>query len=149
MRRIIAIVSLSFAALIAAPVAWSQAPAKSAPPARPDPIHDIIILKDSESINGDVKTDDFTLKTRYGSIPLKKKDMLAIEYRKPPNKVQDEVQIDAATRLYGDLQPAVIKVEVNGKVLDIPKTDILAIMFMRPIEAVSDATRRALGQRKP
>jgi hypothetical protein len=63
--------------------------------------------------------------------------------------VQDEVQIDAATRLYGDLQPAVIKVEVNGKVLDIPKTDILAIMFMRPIEAVSDATRRALGQRKP
>jgi hypothetical protein len=148
MRRTIAVVSLSFAAVIAAPVAWGQAPAKSASPARPDPIHDFIILKDSESINGAVKTDDFTLKTKYASIPLKKKDMLAVEYRKPPNKIQDEVQIDAVTRLYGDLQPAIIKVEVNGKVLDIPKTDILAIMFMRPIETVSEATRRALG-RKP
>ena len=131
----------------ATPLGHAQTSAKPAA-SHPDPIHDIIVLKDSESINGDVKTDSYVLKAKYGDIPLKKKDMLAIEYRKPPNKTQDEVQIDAGTRLYGDMQPAVIQVEVNGKVLSIPKADILAIMFMRPIGTVSEATLRALG-RKP
>lgn len=141
-----AVASLLLAVVAVSP-AWAQAPARPSA-THPDPIHDIIVLKDSESINGDVKTDDFVLKAKYADIPLKKKDMLAVEYRKPPNKMQDEVQIDAGTRLYGDLQPAVVKVEVNGKVIDIPKADILAIMFMRPIGTLSEATRRALG-RKP
>jgi len=142
-RRAIAIVFLSVASV----AVFAQAPAKPAS-TRPDPIRDFIILKDSESINGDVKVAVFTLKTKYGTLSLKKEEMLAVEYRKPPNKLQDEVQIDAGMRLYGDLQPAVIKVDTGKGVLDIPKTDILAIMFMRPIETVSEATRKALG-RKP
>ena len=145
LRRAAGVAVPLFFASVAVSVAFAQAPAKPAP-ARPDPIRDFIMLKDSESINGDVKTDSYVLKTKYGDIPLKKKDIAAVEYRKPPNKMQDEVQLsDYITRLYGDLQPAVIKVEVKGKVVDIPKTDILSIAFLRPIETVSPATRGALG----
>ena len=95
--RATAAAALFVASVLAPPLAWSQAASKAAP-ARPDPIRDFIMLKDSEALNGDVKTDKYVLKTKYGDIALK-------------------------------------------------KTDILAIMFMRPIETVSEATRKALGRK--
>ena len=141
--RSVAVVFLFLAHLAAASDASAQAPAKSK-------IQDIVQLKDGQSSNGEVKVAEFTLKTRYGTLTIPKKDILAIEYRKPPNKLEDEVQISAGTRLRGDLLPAVIKVNADGLGdLDIPKTDILAIMIQRPIEDVTDATRKALGRRKP
>jgi hypothetical protein len=146
-QRAIAIVSLAVACLTI-PAADAQAP-KSPPAAKPQGsvIHDFVMLKDGTSINGDVKTDSFTLKTKYGPLNLAKKDMLAVEYRKPPNKMEDEVQVSAGTRLAGDLQPAVLKIRVeNLGELDIPKTEILAIMFQRPIEDLSEPTRKALGR---
>src|SRR5437762_8748683 len=113
-RHALAVASVVIASLIPAPGAWAQAPATPAAPAKSraparSTIHDFVMLKDGTSINGDVKVVTFTLKTKYGTLTIPKADILAIEYRKPPNKLEDEVQISAGTRLRGDLQPAVIK----------------------------------------
>ncbi|MGZ5038375.1 MAG: hypothetical protein ACXWG1_01520 [Usitatibacter sp.] len=130
--------SLLLALVVVATDAAAQAPAKSQ-------IHDIVVLKDGTSINGDVKVATFTLKLKYGSLSIPKGDILEIEYRKPPNTPQDEVQISAGTRLNGDLLPATIKVNVDGLGdVDIPKSDILAMVLQRPIETLSPATRKAL-----
>ena len=108
-------------------------------------IHDIVVLKDGSSINGDVKVATFTLKLKYGSLAIPKGDILEIEYRNPPNTPQDEVQISAGTRLRGDLEPAMIKINVDGLGdIQIPKTDILAMVLQRPIDTLSPATRKAL-----
>jgi hypothetical protein len=143
-QRAIAAVSLALCFAIPAAFAQAQKPAAAAKPAN-SVIHDFVMLKNGKSINGDVLTDPFTLKLAYGSLKIPKKDMLTVEYKKPPNLMEDEVQVSAGTRLGGDLQPATVKIRVeNLGVLDIPKADILAIMFQRPIEAVSEATRKAL-----
>ncbi len=141
--RTVAVVSVFLASLAAASDASAQAHAKST-------IQDIVVLKHGKSINGDVKVPVFTLKTQYGTLSIPKNGILEIEYRKPPNTPEDEVQISAGTRLRGDLDPAMVKVNVDGLGdLDIPKSDILAIIIQRPIKDVSEATRKALGRRKP
>ena len=133
----------------AAPWAEAQAPAKPQPSAK-SRIHDMLVLKNSQSINGNVKVTTFTLRTGYGDVPLKKSDILAVDYRKPPNRMQDEVQLSAGTRLYGDLQPTPIPIDVEelGTVFNIPKDDILTMILQRPIENVSQETEQALRARK-
>jgi len=135
-------IAFVFAVSLAASESYAQA-AKPAPTR--SKIHDIVILKDGSGINGEVKVATFTLKTKYGPLPIPKGDILMIEYKKLPNTPEDEVQISAGTRLKGDLLPTPVKVNVDGLGdLDIPKSDILAIILQRPIEGVSEATRRAL-----
>lgn len=137
-----------FALLCLASFALASGPASAqAAPTGPK-IRDFIMLKDGTSINGDVKVVEFILKTKYGSLPIPKLDVLEIEYRKPPNLPEDEIQVSAGTRMRGDVGPAVLKVDVEGLgLVDIPKSDILAIVISRPLENLSPATKKAL-QRK-
>lgn len=137
-----------FALLCLASFALASGPASAqAAPTGPK-IRDFIMLKDGTSINGDVKVVEFILKTKYGSLPIPKLDVLEIEYRKPPNLPEDEIQVSAGTRMRGDVGPAVLKVDVDGLgLVDIPKSDILAIVISRPLENLSPATKKAL-QRK-
>ena len=111
-------------------------------------IRDFLMLKDGTSINGDVKVAEFVLTTKYGVQRIPKLDVLEIEYRKPPNLPEDEIQVSAGTRMRGDVGPAVLKVDVDGfGVIDIPKSDILSIVISRPLESLSPATRKALQRR--
>jgi hypothetical protein len=110
-------------------------------------IQDLVVLKDGASINGDVKTIQFILKTKYGQLKLKKTEILSVEYKNPPYAAEDEVQVSAGTRLRGDLLPEKIRVgfEDTTQVVVIPKSDILALIFFTGrSRGVSAATRRAL-----
>ena len=144
-QRALAVVSF-FVLSLAVSVAHAQAQKAPAPArAANSVIHDLVMLKSGKSINGEVLTTPFTLKTAYGSLSIPKKDMLMIEYKKPPNLMEDVVQISAGSRLSGDLLPDKVKVKVeNLGTLEIPKVDILVILFQRPIEDVSPATKKAL-----
>ena len=140
----LAVVALCTAASCSSWVA-AQAPAKPSPSVK-SRIHDLLVLKNSESMNGNVKVDVFTLKTQYGDLKLKKSDILSVDFKKPPNRMQDEVQVSAGSRLYGDLQPTPIPFdfEESGQILNVPKADILTMTLQAPIEDVSPATRDAL-----
>src|SRR3954468_1624144 len=79
---------LLLACILAATGASAQGPANAV-------IHDIVILKDSQSINGEVKVPVFTLKSKFGTLQISRDNILEIEYRKPPNRLEDEVQLSA------------------------------------------------------
>jgi len=135
---------------LSSPFAAAQAPAKPQTSAK-SRIHDLLVLKNSQSINGNVMVDVFTLKTDYGDLKLKKSEIRSVDFKKPPNRMQDEVQSSAGTRLYGDLQPTPIPIDVeeSGQVFKIPKQDILTMTLQAPIEDVSAETKEALKKKKP
>jgi hypothetical protein len=108
---------------------------------------ELLVLKNGKSINGTVKTDPFTLKTDYGDLKLRKKNILSIEYKNPPYMLQDEVQVSAGTRVGGELLPATIRIELEdtGQIISIPKSDILSIvLFTGRSRNISTATTRKL-----
>jgi len=109
-------------------------------------IADIVVLKGGPSINGAVLVPQFALATPYGTLKFKKTDILAVEYKNPPYADSDQVQVDAGTRLSGELGPAVIKVrlQATGQVIAIPKTDIHSLVFFTRRQRLSRATRDAL-----
>lgn len=111
-------------------------------------IQDLIVLKDGTSINGVVDIVTFELRTRYGTLTLRKSDILSIEYAKPPITAQDEVQTSAGGRLAGDLQPSPVPivVESTGTRVEIAKEDVLALVFFTGQWKVSDNTRKALAR---
>lgn len=94
-------------------------------------IGDIIMLKDGTSINGEVITKAFILKTKFGDIKLKKSDILTVHFKNKTQFSADEVQISAGTRLEGDFQPAVfdIRIEELDQVVQINKSDIGTLIF--------------------
>lgn len=94
-------------------------------------IGDYIVLKDGTSINGEILTKEFVLKTKFGQLKFKKSDILTAHYKNPPQFLSDEVQISAGTRLEGDLLPAVldIRIEDLDQVVQINKSDIHTLVF--------------------
>lgn len=94
-------------------------------------IGDYIVLKDGTSINGEVLTKEFVLKTKFGKLKFKKSDILTVHYKNPPQFLSDEVRLSAGTRLEGDLQPAVldIRIEDLDQVVQIDKKDIHTLVF--------------------
>jgi hypothetical protein len=109
---------------------------------------EIIILHGGDSLNGVVHVKEFLLKTRYGDLIFKKKQILAIEYKNPPFADVDEVQVDAGTRLGGELFPEVIPFEPasTGQVIQIPKGDIHSIVLFITKRRASKATRDAVAK---
>ena len=110
-------------------------------------IQELIVLKNGKSIHGALRTDPFTLRTEFGALKLRKRDILSIEYKNLPYMLQDEVQVSAGTRIGGELLPAKIRIALDntGQIIVIPKSDILAIvLFTGRSRPVSAATRRLL-----
>jgi hypothetical protein len=109
-------------------------------------ISDVVIIKGGPSVNGEVLVKLFTLITGYGTLKLKKSEILAVEYKNPPFTDRDEVQTHAGTRIPGDLRPEVVPVRLEGttQILKIPKTDIHSLIFFTGQGRASAATRKAL-----
>ena len=112
-------------------------------------IKDLIVFKDGESVNGELLTSKFVLKTKYGQLPISKADILAIEYKNPPFSEEDEVQATIGSCLSGELFPEVIqfRFENTSQTLNIPKSDIHSIVFfVGRTRRLSGNTRKALKQ---
>jgi len=109
-------------------------------------IQDLVVMVDGSSVNGEVLVKEFTLKLKYGTLKLKKKEILAVDYKNPPFADTDEVQVSAGTRLKGDLHPVVVPVrfESTTQVIDLPKADIRSLVFFLNSRALSKKAKAAL-----
>jgi hypothetical protein len=111
-------------------------------------VMDFVQLKGGESINGIVDVKVFTIKGKYGTLRIPKKEIMTIQYKNSPYVLSDEIKTSAGTRYEGDILPAVVPVRFEGgnQVLKIPKQDIVAIMlFGGALRPLSAATRRKLA----
>ena len=111
-------------------------------------IADFVQLKNGQYINGSIDVSIFTIKTPYGTLRVRKKDILNITYKNPPYFLADEAKLSAGTRIEGDILPAVIPVRVEGEgpALRIPKKDIhTLVFFLGRKRSISTATRRRVA----
>lgn len=112
-------------------------------------INDFIMFKDGTSINGEVLTKKFGLKTKFGSLDLKKSDILTVHYKNPPQFLLDEVRLSAGTKLEGDMLPAVldIRIEDLDQVAHINKSDIHTLVFFTGSrKKISEKTKKLVAR---
>lgn len=98
---------------------------------------DILLLKDGQSLNGTVETNEFVIQTSFAKLKFKKKAILQIHF-KSHQFPWDVMQLQRAEdRIRGEISPSIIKfkVEENGQVIDVDKTLIHTIVFLTSFQA--------------
>ena len=114
-------------------------------------IGDLVMFKDGTSINGLVNVKQFTIKTKYGTLKLKKKDIFTIHYKNPPQFLVDEMQLGAGTRLEGEILPSIIPIRPEGfnQTLNVSKNDIGTLVFYTGArQSISKAITKQLQKLK-
>ena len=93
-------------------------------------IHDVIVFKDGNLVNGKVLTKTFPIKTSYGEIIVKKKDIANIHMRGIQFKTDQIITLDL-NRFKGSLQEAIIRIKLkDGQNIDVAKNKINTIMLL-------------------
>ena len=93
-------------------------------------IFDVIVFKDGNLINGKVLTPSFAIKTSYGEIVVKKKDIANIHMRGIQFKTDQIITLDL-NRFKGPLQEAIIRIKLkDGQNIDVAKNKINTIMML-------------------
>jgi predicted ester cyclase len=94
-------------------------------------IQDAIILKNGGFINGKVLTEVFNIRTSYGQVAVKRKDVRDIHVKSPEFENNDVILEMKMTRHIGVLQEEIIDVKLqNGQVFKIEKNQIHTIMML-------------------
>ena len=93
-------------------------------------IFDVIVFKDGNLINGKVLTNTFPIKTSYGEIVVKKKDIANIHMRGIQFTTDQIITLDL-NRFKGSLQEAMIRIKLtDGQNIDVAKNKINTIMML-------------------
>lgn len=93
-------------------------------------ILDVIVMKDGGLLNGKVLTTAFHIKTSYGEIEVKKKDIANIHMRGNQFRTDVIITLDL-NRFKGTLHEKIISVKLkNGQSIDIQKNKINTIMML-------------------
>ena len=93
-------------------------------------IFDVIVFKDGNLVNGKVLTDRFAIKTSYGEIIVKKKDIANIHMRGIQFKTDQIITLDL-NRFKGSLQEAIIRIKFkDGQNFDVAKNKINTILML-------------------
>jgi len=93
-------------------------------------IFDVIVFKDGNLANGKVLTPIFAIKTSYGEIVVKKKDIANIHMRGIQFKTDQIITLDL-NRFKGSLQEAIIRIKLaDGQNMDVAKNKINTIMML-------------------
>ncbi|MBL7084111.1 MAG: hypothetical protein ISS41_10875 [Candidatus Aminicenantes bacterium] len=93
-------------------------------------IQDAIIFKNGDFINGRVLNKIFNIKTSYGPIAIKRKEVAHIHMR-GTQFTQDEIMTLERNKFTGILQEKIIDVKLqSGQELKIEKNKILTIMML-------------------
>ena len=93
-------------------------------------IFDVIVFKDGNLVNGKVLTHSFPIKTSYGEIIVKKKDIANIHMRGIQFKTDQIITLDL-NRFKGSLQEAIIRIKLkDGQNIDVAKNKINTIMLL-------------------
>jgi len=93
-------------------------------------IFDVIVFKDGHLVNGKVLNHSFAIKTSYGEIIVKKKDIANIHMRGIQFKTDQIITLDL-NRFKGPLQEAIIRIKLkDGQNIDVAKNKINTIMIL-------------------
>ena len=93
-------------------------------------ISDVIVFKDGNLVNGKVLTSTFPIKTSYGQIVVKKKDIANIHLRGIQFKTDQIVTLDL-NRFRGSLQLSTIRIKLkDGQNIEVNKNKINTIMML-------------------
>lgn len=72
---------------------------------RNTPMTHIIILRNGETLTGQVTTREFSIKTSYAELTFKKSEIVHIHFENPPQFTQDEMLLLASDVLSGKAVP--------------------------------------------
>lgn len=93
-------------------------------------IQDAIVLKNGDNVNGKVLTNIFNIKTSYGKIAIKRKEIATI-HMKGTQFTQDQIITLELNKFTGVIQEGTIEVKLqNGQVLKIEKNKIHTLMML-------------------
>jgi len=93
-------------------------------------IFDVIVFKDGNLVNAKVLTQSFSIRTAYGEIVVKKKDIANIHMRGIQFKTDQIITLDL-NRFKGSLQEAMIRIKLtDGQNIDLAKNKINTIMML-------------------
>lgn len=93
-------------------------------------IFDVIVFKDGNLVNGKVLTPTFPVKTPYGEIVVKKKDIANIHMRGIQFKTDQIITLDL-NRFKGSLQETMIRIKLaDGQNIEVAKNKINTIMML-------------------
>jgi hypothetical protein len=93
-------------------------------------IFDVIVFKDGNLMNGRVLTHNFPIKTSYGEIAVKKKDIANIHMRGIQFKSDQIITLDL-NRFKGSLQEKIIRIKMpDGQSVEVAKNKINTIMML-------------------
>ena len=91
---------------------------------------DVIVFKDGNLVNGKILTDAFPIKTSYGEIVVKKKDIANIHMRGIQFKT-DQIITQDLNRFKGSLQQPTIRIKLmDGQNIEVTKNKINTIMML-------------------
>jgi len=93
-------------------------------------IFDVIVFKDGNLANGKILTHTFPIKTNYGEIVVKKKDIANIHMRGIQFKTDQIITLDL-NRFKGSLQQPTIRIKLmDGQNIEVTKNKINTIMML-------------------
>jgi hypothetical protein len=93
-------------------------------------IFDVIVFKDGNLANGKILTHTFPIKTHYGEIVVKKKDIANIHMRGIQFKTDLIITLDL-NRFKGSLQQPTIRIKLkDGQIIEVTKNKINTIMML-------------------
>ena len=93
-------------------------------------IFDVIVFKDGNLINGKILTKTFPIKTNYGEIVVKKKDVANIHMRGIQFKTDQIITLDL-NRFKGSLQQPTVRIKLkDGQNIEVAKNKINTIMML-------------------
>ena len=91
---------------------------------------DVIVFKKGDLLNGTVLNSAFPIKTAYGEIIVKKKDIANIHMRGAQFRTDQIITLDL-NRFKGSLQDTVIRIKLkDGQNIEAPKNTINTIMML-------------------
>ncbi len=92
----------------------------------------IIILKDGESLTGEIMNKSFVIRTSYAELNFTIDKIANIHFKNPPQYLNDEMVLITVDKLKGDIitDPVNIILEASGESIKIEKDKIHTIIFL-------------------
>ena len=95
----------------------------------------ILVMKTGEALVGRVLDKEITVRSSFGVLIFKPKQIVHIHFAGVPGFPVDELQILSGDRIKGDVSPQRLQFELesNGQQISVPKSEIHTAVFLDTI----------------
>lgn len=106
----------------------------------------VVILNDSTMFRGTVEVTTFIVKTSFGDLNFDVSQIWYIDYKSTHYNGKDALFTSDGSAFDGEVLPDIIPIEINGQVIEFPKSDINFLMLSGSrAGAISEETKSKLG----